>query len=289
MIASDSKITLEFIKEQLPRDLSEALARLICCNFPVLLLIAATDGLGRLPEVLGLLLNCLFLVAAFAPSMIQSLPPMSHDDMATSIKKSVLFMEGLFFGSPQGYFNYGLECLLSQNDTEAAKWFAKAAEKGLADAQFNLGLSYFIGKGVTQDKKQAVRWWQEAAGQGLGEAQYNLGVAYGSGDGITKDQTQAVKWFKKAAGQGFVFAQHNLGVAYYDGYGVEQNDRQAAQWITKAAQQGFTQSQFYLGIIYFTGEGVSQDTEKAMEWWQQAAEQGHGDAQEALNKIKARS
>ena len=203
MIASDTKITLEFIKEQLPRDLPEALARLICCNFPVLLLMAATDGLGRLPEVLGLLLNCLFLVAAFAPAMIQSLPPMSHDDMATSIKKSLFFVEGLFFGSPRGYFQYGVECLLSQNDTEAGKWFQKAAEQGLAQAQFNLGVAYHNGYGIMKNQKQAVKWFTKAAEQNLGDAQYNLGVAYANGDGITQNQTTSRQMVHKSRPQRF--------------------------------------------------------------------------------------
>ena len=41
------------------------------------------------------------------------------------------------------------------------------AAKGEASAQFNLGLMYAKGQGVTQDYAEAVRWYRKAADQGL--------------------------------------------------------------------------------------------------------------------------
>jgi uncharacterized protein len=49
-----------------------------------------------------------------------------------------------------------------------------------------------------------------AAEQGDMDAQYNLGVAYESGEGITKDFAEAAKWFRKAAAQEHEFALFNL-------------------------------------------------------------------------------
>jgi TPR repeat protein len=37
-------------------------------------------------------------------------------------------------------------------------WYQKAAEQGLAEAQYNLGFMYVNGKGVLKDYKQAVYW-----------------------------------------------------------------------------------------------------------------------------------
>ncbi len=59
---------------------------------------------------------------------------------------------------------------------EAVKWYRKATEQGLANAQFNLGVMYDNGQGVRQDGKQAVQWYRKAAEQGYAQAQYNLGV-----------------------------------------------------------------------------------------------------------------
>jgi TPR repeat protein len=61
---------------------------------------------------------------------------------------------------------------------------------------------YANGKGVLKDDKQAVYWYQKAADQGLAEAQYNLGVMYVNGKGVLKDYKQAVYWCQKSADQG---------------------------------------------------------------------------------------
>ncbi len=40
------------------------------------------------------------------------------------------------------------------------------AKQGVADAQHNLGLMYYYGKGVPQDYAEAMGWWSKAAEQG---------------------------------------------------------------------------------------------------------------------------
>ena len=49
---------------------------------------------------------------------------------------------------------------------------------GHAQAQDNLGEAYEEGLGVHQDYVEAVQWYRKAAEQGLANAQYNLGVMY---------------------------------------------------------------------------------------------------------------
>ena len=44
---------------------------------------------------------------------------------------------------------------VAQNDTEAVRWFALAAARGNAQAQFALGAEKLVGKGTPQDKKGA--------------------------------------------------------------------------------------------------------------------------------------
>ena len=41
-------------------------------------------------------------------------------------------------------------------------------------AQYNLGESYYYGKGVMRDIEQAVYWYRKAADQGLADAQKAL-------------------------------------------------------------------------------------------------------------------
>lgn len=48
---------------------------------------------------------------------------------------------------------------VTQNDTEAAKWFRLAADQGYAKAQNNLGTLFARGQGVPRDYVQAYLWF----------------------------------------------------------------------------------------------------------------------------------
>ena len=73
---------------------------------------------------------------------------------------------------------------------------------------------------------------------GNANAQYNLGVLYDTGVGVSKDEKEAVKWYTKSAEQGFARAQSFLGVCYYKGKGVEKDEKESVKWLTKGAAQG---------------------------------------------------
>ena len=58
---------------------------------------------------------------------------------------------------------------VDKDEAEAAKWLAKAAEQGHANAQFYLGSAYTIGTGVKQDYVQAYKWVSLGLAQGKGD------------------------------------------------------------------------------------------------------------------------
>lgn len=61
------------------------------------------------------------------------------------------------------------------------------------------------GRGVAKDLAEAGKVVsQGAAEQGLAQAQRDLGVCYFLGDGVTTYLAEAVKWYRKAAEQGHV-------------------------------------------------------------------------------------
>jgi uncharacterized protein len=101
---------------------------------------------------------------------------------------------------------------VAKNKAEAVKWYRKAAEQNVADAQYNLGVCYANGQGVTEDDAESVKWFRKAAEQNLADAQYNLGVCYDSGEGVAKDEVEAYKWWLLAAGQGNDDAKHNMTI-----------------------------------------------------------------------------
>ncbi len=81
-------------------------------------------------------------------------------------------------------------------------------EQGLTPAEENeRGDRYFYGRGVDQDYVKAMEWYRKAADQGLADGQYNVGVLYENGWGVTKDIDQAKVWYQKSADQGDGFAR----------------------------------------------------------------------------------
>ena len=98
------------------------------------------------------------------------------------------------------------------------------------------------GDGVPKDETEAVKWYRKAAERGVALAQSQLGWMYENGSGVPKDPVEAVKWCRKAAEQGYAAAQHNLGVMYYNGIGVIKNPAQAHAWWSIAGSRGFKEA-----------------------------------------------
>ncbi len=146
----------------------------------------------------------------------------------------------LLFGTPASAdYQKGLDAANRGDYATALKEWEPLADQGYADAQYQLGVAYDLGHGVTQDYKVAVKWWERAAEQGVAAAQYNLGNMYYDGQGVTKDNKAAFKWYKLAAEQGYVIAQYNMGLMYAYGEGVYQDYTRAYMWWHFAALQGY--------------------------------------------------
>jgi TPR repeat protein len=156
---------------------------------------------------------------------------------------------------------------------------------GDVKAQFDLGMAYYNGQGVTQDFAQAIVWYRRAAEQGNSDAQFYLGVSYGNGLGVPRDYVQAAVWLRKAAEHGQTPAQCVLGLMYAAGLGVPLDYEQAATWLRKAAEQGDAKAQDNLANLYKDGQGVSRDYTQAAVWFRKAAEQGDMNAQQRLGEF----
>ena len=85
-----------------------------------------------------------------------------------------------------------------------------AAKQGDSAAQCSLGLMYYNGQGVTQDYSEALRWYRTAVEQGNADAMFHIGWMYYLGTGVSKDLTEAKRWWEKSASQGNKFASDNL-------------------------------------------------------------------------------
>ncbi|KAF9111837.1 hypothetical protein BGX27_004371 [Mortierella sp. AM989] len=73
-----------------------------------------------------------------------------------------------------GWYLTGTEGVLKQSDTEAYLWARKAADKGLARAEYAVGYYSEVGIGVKQDLEEARRWYLRSAAQGNSRAKKRL-------------------------------------------------------------------------------------------------------------------
>jgi hypothetical protein len=126
----------------------------------------------------------------------------------------------------------------SEEGSENAKYLHKLAEAGNMDAQNQLGLLYYDGRGVPQNFKQASVWFRKAAEQGHVGAQVNLGTLYFLGYGVSENNQGALFWFRKAAAQRDALAFAKLGRMYEQGREVPRDLVQAHMWYNLSAAYG---------------------------------------------------
>ena len=129
----------------------------------------------------------------------------------------------------------GSAAYLRGDHTAAFSVFRQLAAAGNALGQYNLGVYYRDGLGVTQDYDAARRWFEAAAAQDNSDALNNLGVLYDHGLGIAQDSNRARQYFEQAAAKGNPYAMYNLGVLYENGRGITRNSKQATHWFGEAA------------------------------------------------------
>ena len=147
----------------------------------------------------------------------------------------------------------GREAYQRKDYAEAMRWAREAADQGYAAAQFDIGVLYEFGRGVTQDYGEAMRWYRKAADQGNALAQLNIGVLYRYGRGVAQDYGEAMRWYRKAADQGNAMAQHNIGNLYEHGWGVAQDSAEAQVWMQKAAAAGNADAKRWLASHQASG------------------------------------
>ncbi|MDO4993538.1 MAG: tetratricopeptide repeat protein [Bacteroidales bacterium] len=221
---------------------------------------------------------------------------------------SLAFAACSLLGFAQEYNKYLPSEYISQKKyDQGLKYLQEWAPRGIADAQYYLGIFYYNGYGVAKNYAEAISWFKKAADQGETSAMIHLGHCYYDGLGVAKNQNTALQWYKKAGGlikgfsvdsfdssfldnetrngqydvglayirvwlsKGKADAQHFMGVYDYYGYGVEQNNAEALSWFRKAASQGHVVATRFVGHCYYNGRGVAVNYTTALQWYSKAA------------------
>jgi len=199
------------------------------------------------------------------------------------------------------------------NFDKAFQLYKEAADKGNAEAQFNVAEYYykFYNEEIVlsvEDKsnafKKAAEYYEKAALQDHAKAQYTYYKLYHElkeekeledylNEGLKEekrehfldnlisvfDQDKALIYLKRAAEHGNADAQYQLGRCYDYGKGIEKDPEKTFQWYMKASEQGYSKAQYDLGTCYEEGYGTEEKPEEAFKWYMEAAKQGDFNAQ----------
>lgn len=117
------------------------------------------------------------------------------------------------------------------------EWMPFAA-KGDPDALFNMGQAYKLGRGVPLDKAKAEDFYRRAADKGHAPAQSNLGILLAQ----RGEKTEAAALWQKAAAKRDARAQYMLGVLHFNGDTLPKNWPLAYAYMTQANNAGLPQA-----------------------------------------------
>ena len=133
------------------------------------------------------------------------------------------------------------------------------------------------------DTAGAVAIWRPLAEKGDADAAFNMGQAYRLGKGVPVDLSQAQGWFERAARKGHVDAQTTLGLLLFQ----NGNRVAAMRWLNAAAEAGEARALLMVGTALYNGDGVPEDHVKAYAYVSRAAAQGLAPAKATLADMDA--
>lgn len=131
------------------------------------------------------------------------------------------------------------------------------------------------------DFAAAVAEWQGPAARGDADAQFNLGQAYKLGRGVRQDLARAEELFGQAAAKGHLQASDNYGLLLFQ----RGERARALPFISAASDRGDPRAQYLLGIASFNGDNVPKDWVRAYALVSLAQQAGLPQAASALTQM----
>lgn len=105
------------------------------------------------------------------------------------------------------------------------------------------------------DYAKAIAEWRPLALAGDADAQFNMGQAYKLGRGVPADFATALDYYRKAAAQGHAHAEDNYGLLLFQ----QNRRAEAMPYIERSAERGEPRAQYLYGIALFNGDLVAKD------------------------------
>lgn len=131
------------------------------------------------------------------------------------------------------------------------------------------------------DFDMAVRAWMPVANSGNADAQFNMGQAYKLGRGVTTSLADAENWYRRAAEQGHLQAEDNLGLILF----TMGKREAAMPYVRRSAARGEARSQFLLGTAHYNGDLAAKDWPRAYALITRASETGLSLAKSRITEL----
>ena len=203
-----------------------------------------------------------------------------------------------------------------------SKELKKSAKNGDIVAQRDLGLAYYNGNGIKQDKKEAYHWLLLSALEDDALSTYHLATIHENDSRFVDSiEDDIIKWVKKETHN----KAHSLKADYfyntvYDIYYwtyrnsnekisqllyekaarsnndevllllgnifQRKNPTKAVEYYKRSAELGNVEGQYQIGRAYLYGNGVQKNNAQARLWLEKAANNGHQQAIAQVTRIK---
>lgn len=128
------------------------------------------------------------------------------------------------------------------------------------------------------DHEAAVKEWLGPAAKGDADAQFNMGQAFKLGKGVPQDLKRAEAWYRKAAEQGHIKAADTLGLLLFQ----DNRKADAMPFLQASAERGEPRAMYILGVAHFNGDTVGKDWVRAYALMSRAAGSGLDQATRSL-------
>lgn len=159
----------------------------------------------------------------------------------------------------------------------SALGLALAAPLLAQDGQVKAGIDAW----TRGDFESAVEIWQPLSDRGDADARFNLGQAYRLGRGVDRDLARAQTLFRAAAGAGHLEAQAVLGLMLFN----DGNREEALGYLKQAADRGEPRALLVYGTALYNGDDIARDPVRAYAFVSRAAAQGLAPAKTTLAEM----
>lgn len=178
---------------------------------------------------------------------------------------------------------------LARGDSDSMIYIRNLAEAGQAIGDYRLGKTMFFDLSTDSLKREGKRLISKAAEKGYAPAEFDLGELYFMG--LTPFQTNydsAFQWYRKAAEKGNHDARMRLAYLYNWGQGTKK-DRKAAKTIYQSlAAEGNYKAMRWLADYYWGDSPIKKDKVIAYALFTAAKTRGMGVHAETVAELKSK-